>query len=210
MKTETDNFILHYYDENTKEKDKIIKILEDNYHRIINFLGIKLTEKTIIHVYKTLKDFHRAIGRPNAEDWVVGNATGGVIRMVSPCNPGPAHDYDSIMAVAIHEFVHIVAEKLNLHTSHNYPYLSEGIATYLAGQKVTLDKSIQIPSAQTIALSQDDDDYGLVYDISYVFMQFIAANFGNDGIIALYKNPEEFVKTHPQLNDMWAAYTKLQ
>jgi len=203
MKKETKNFILRYYGDDAQDINEIAHILEANFERITGILGIMPPEKTLVHIYANQRGFHQAIGRPNAEAWVVGTVMGGEIHMVSPSNPGPEHDRDSIMSVAIHELVHIAANELNLHTSNNRIFLSEGLATYLAGQECQLEPDMEIPDVDTIISSCDGDT---VYQAGFVFMQFIAARFGNDGLVAMYKDPEAFVKENPGLNEMWLDY----
>jgi len=159
-----------------------------------------------VHIYANQSDFHQAIGRPNAASWVVGTVTEGEIHMVSPGNPGPEHDSDGIIGVAIHEFVHIVANELCLHTSNNRPYLSEGLATYLAGQVCQLEPDMEIPNVDMIISPCEGD---LVYQVGFVFMQFIAAKFGDDGLVAIYIDPEAFITDNPGLDEKWLSECKL-
>jgi len=205
MKKETANFNLIYYGDDTQDANKLVNTLEDNVKRITETLGITPSGKTNVHVYATQKDFHNAIGRPNAESWVVGTVLAGEIHMVSPSNPGPEHDYDGIMAVAVHEFAHIVANELTQQEPSSRPFLEEGLATYLAGQESQLPADAEIPSVSTI-ISQNGGD--MVYDVGYVFMKFIANNFGNAGLIEIYKAPETFIQNKPKLEEMWLNYIK--
>jgi len=200
MKKETANFILFYYSDDTQDINEIATVLENNFERITGLLGVVPPNKTHVHIYASQADFHQAIGRPNAEAWVVGTVMEGEIHIVSPSNPGPDFGRDDIMGIAIHEFVHIVANVLNLHTSHNRPYLSEGLATYLAGQASPLDADMEVPNAGTI-ISPNEGDF--VYQVGFAFMQFIAAKFGDDALVALYKDPDAFAKNNTELDAMW-------
>jgi len=205
MKKETTNFTLLYYSNNTQDINEIADVLENNFERITGLLGVVPSGKTRVHIYASQSDFHQAIGRSDAKAWVVGTVMAGEIHMVSPSNPGPESDRDGIMSVAIHEFVHIVANKLSLHTTDNYPFLAEGLATYLAGQVCQLDLDLDVPSVDTIISSCESDD---VYQVGFVFMQFIANAFGNDGLVALYKDPDAFVRNNPGLDEIWLSSTK--
>jgi len=124
----------------------------------------------------------------------------GEIHMVSPSNPGPEHDKDDIMGVAIHELAHIVASELSIDTTDNRLFLSEGLATCLAGQACQLDIDMEIPNVDTVISSCED---GWVYQVGFVFMEFIASEFGDAGLVALYKDPEVFIRNNPGLNEMW-------
>ena len=134
--------------------------------------------------------------------------------MVSPNNPGPGHTYDDIIKVAVHELVHIAAEVLSPDTTDNRPYLSEGLATYLAGQYKISDiagsirqlrqsGNADIPCVDTI-IGPEWGDY--VYDMGFVFMHFIVSGFGHDGLAALYRDPDAFVLAHEGLNEMWMRF----
>lgn len=87
--------------------DQIDRELVKNYSRITSKLKYCPRHKIIVEIYPELKEFHEAIGYPEAPDWVVGFAGNGKIQMVSPLNPGPQHTYDSLIKAAVHEFINL-------------------------------------------------------------------------------------------------------
>ena len=206
MKQETTNFILFHHGRDTQDLNELANTLEGSYKRITSILGVVPPKKTHVHIYASQSDFHQAIGRPNAESWVVGTVTEGEIHMVSPRSPVPEYDSDDIMSIAIHEFVHIVAEELSLHTTDNRPFLSEGLATYLAGQESQLDTDMEMPNAEEIISSCQGD---FAYQIGFVFIRFIASKFGNAGLVALYKDPDGFARNNTGLDEMWLNECRL-
>lgn len=206
MKKETTNFALFCYGGDIESLNRIADVLEDNYKRITRILGVVPSKKTHVHIYASQNDFHRAINRPNAESWVVGTVLEGEIHMVSPHSLEPEYDNDDIMKVAVHEFVHIVAEELSLHTTDKRLYLAEGLATYLAGQESQLDMDMEIPNVEKIISSCQGD---LVYQVGFVFMRFIVSKFDNAGLVALYKDPDGFIKDNDGVNEMWLSECRL-
>jgi hypothetical protein len=130
LQRESDHFIFYYEAQDSSVIDTVISRLEGCYFRITVDLQLTFSEKTKVHIYPTLQEFHNAVGRPNAPDWFVGLGI-TEIYVVSPLNPGSAHSYNSIMNnVFIHEFTHICTGKIN----RNLPiWLSEGFACYEGG-----------------------------------------------------------------------------
>ena len=121
ISTKTDKEILSDLEEN----------LESNYDRIANDLNVTLDKKINVTIYPNINEFHKATGYIDAEDWLVGFARDGEIFMVSPLNPGSIHNYESLMKVIVHEYTHILVEKINKNTDI---YLNEGIAVIEANQ----------------------------------------------------------------------------
>jgi len=211
FRIETANFILRYYGEDAQVIKVVSDILESNFERITDILGVVPPRQTRVLIYASLCDFHRAVDWPDAEPWFVGWARvgAGEIYMVSPNNPGPVHSYDAMLKVAVHEFVHIAARELNPTLRSNF--LAEGLATYLAGQyesvadtiQLRLYDSLTIPCVDTILGPYWDD---MVYQVGFAFMQFIVAEFGYDGLVALYRDPDEFVLNNVGLNEMWMNF----
>lgn len=204
---ESDHFILHFYDDDRPVIDKILKNLESNYKRITSLLQVELPEKSVLHIYPSLEIFHEAIGEPEVETWRVGRFDKGIMKMVSPNNPGPDHDYDSIMAVAIHEFVHLAAEQIN---SDAPDYIAEGLATYLANQggayiKDAIQDDLNSGSFPSLAQVRDMADY--IY--SYALMKYVASEYGVEGMLKLYKTADiykAFGVSDDELYEKWKTY----
>ena len=110
---------------------------------------------------------------------------------MSPNNPGPEHDYDSIMAVAVHEFVHLAAGQIN---SSAPAYIAEGLATYLAGQGENVYDFIlsDLKSGDFPTMAQIKSMVG--YQYSYALTDYIMSKYGIGHMLELYKTAD-FKKT---------------
>nr|AGS52035.1 hypothetical protein [uncultured bacterium contig00008] len=217
--TESEHFRIFYYEgEDIRTINMLLGTFEDNYERITSALQVRLSGKSDVYVYPDLKTYHNAIGRPQAPDWSVGAYQDGVIRMVSPDNPGPTSDFNAMLVNAVHEFVHLVADKINrtgTMTGNAPIYLGEGVATFLAGQGQYVGQNItpallnnNFPSMA--ALNSLTGDNGL-YDYGYAFVQYVVSEYGYDGLINLYKNPNIQTVFNINSNDFrenWIQYLK--
>lgn len=187
ISTKTDKEILSDLEEN----------LESNYDRIANDLNVTLDKKINVTIYPNINEFHKATGYIDAEDWLVGFARDGEIFMVSPLNPGSIHNYESLMKVIVHEYTHILVEKINKNTDI---YLNEGIAVVEANQ---IDINTKVYLKETAALNKlpklDEmkNNYSELeqpYLISGGFVDFIIENNGYAKVIDLIKNPDNIEK----------------
>ena len=207
---ESDHFIVNYYEEDASVVDKITQILESNYKRVTSILQVELPEKCELYIYPNITDFHKAIGRPGSPDWVAGNCDNGIIRIVSPNNPGTAHGYDSIMSIAVHEVVHLAAEQVNNH--ENVPhYMTEGLATYLAGQGMNVKEMIRkdLTNGNFPTMEQLKSMAEKIYQYGYAFMEYVVWKYGTDGMLKLYKAADiakAFDISEDEFYQNWKAY----
>lgn len=183
ISTKTDKEILSNLEEN----------LESNYDRIANDLNVNLDEKINVTIYPNINEFHKATRYTDAEDWLVGFARDGEIFMVSPLNPGSVHNYESLMKVIVHEYTHILVEKINKNTDI---YLNEGIAVIEANQMDSNTEGYLKEIAILNKLPKLDEmknNYSELeqpYLISGGFVDFIIKNNGYTKVIDLIKNPD--------------------
>lgn len=185
---ETEHFVFYCMDQDVKALDDLAEALEGCYERTTTDLGKAPSGKVKVNIYPDIDSFHNAMGRPNAPDWSVGEAKSGALYMTSPLNPGPAHDYDGMLQIAVHEFVHII---INLFG--NVPsYLHEGVACYEAGQNryETLSSFIagqmdqmKVPSLSSLEKFNSSSEG--MYQYGPAFVDFIARNYGFDAVVAL-------------------------
>ena len=169
--------------------DVLMIELTDNYNRVADSLNTTLPHKIKVYVYQDLQTYHNAIGWPNAPDWGVGNASGdNRIDMVTPFNPGPAHNYDSILLVVTHEMVHNFVFYIK---NGNYvsKWLNEGTAVYLAEQHqggfctpINSNNGI-IPTLDEL---NDGSTFGSIggYQIAPTIAEFISEEFGGSEMIS--------------------------
>ena len=185
---ETEHFVFYCMDQDVKALDDLAEALEGCYERTTIDLGKTPSGKVKVNIYPDIQSLHNAMGRPNAPDWSVGEAKNGALYMTSPLNPGPAHDYDGMLQIAVHEFVHII---INLFG--NVPsYLHEGVACYEAGQNryETLSSFIASQMAQNkvpslSSLEKFNSSSEGMYQYGPAFVDFIARIYGFDAVVAL-------------------------
>lgn len=185
---ETEHFVFYCMDQDVKALDDLAEALEGCYERTTTDLGKTPSGKVKVNIYPDIDSFHNAMGRPNAPDWSVGEAKNGALYMTSPLNPGPSHDYDGMLQIAVHEFVHII---INLFG--NVPsYLHEGVACYEAGQNRydTLSSYIagqmdqnKVPSLSSLEKYNSSSEG--MYQYGPAFVDFIARCYGFDAVVAL-------------------------
>ena len=185
---ETEHFVFYCMDQDVKALDDLAEALEGCYERTTTDLGKAPSGKVKVNIYPDIDSFHNAMGRPNDPDWSVGEAKNGALYMTSPLNPGPSHDYDGMLQIAVHEFVHII---INLFG--NVPsYLHEGVACYEAGQNdyqslsafITeqMDQN-KVPSLSSLEKFNSSSEG--MYQYGPAFVDFIARAYGFDAVVAL-------------------------
>lgn len=129
LRKETQHFIIHYTEFDKKCIDEVSDVLENSYNRITNNLNQQLQEKLIIEIHSDHNQLHKALGFSNALEWVRGGLGIGKIVIASPLNPPPGSEFHNVLNTSVHEFVHIIVNKINQNTPR---WLNEGIACYEA------------------------------------------------------------------------------
>ncbi len=203
--------------------DSIAIILENNYDRITNRLGIQIENRIKVKVYPDVKSFHAAIHHPDAPDWVVGSCMGEELLMVSPLNPGSVHNYKSLMQVVVHEFVHIAVYYAcgDKAVTVLPKWLNEGYAQYEAGQvnehiRKTVEASLRDKEPPSWKQLNDASamEFGHMngYGLSVTIVEFLVDTYGMDKLVSLIKEPEhiEAIYGMPEnaLEKHWAQYIK--
>lgn len=163
--------------------DTAFKVLNKNYDRLADSMGVDLTELVTLNIYPDLQTFHDAIGWSDAPDWVVGIAGNtNEISIVSPYNPGPVHNFASIIKVVTHELVHLFVHKKS--NGCNIPvWVNEGTAEYYAYQTPTINNIRNLVSTQggkpTLSFLNDGNTFGNVggYQYSYTIAEYITTHF---------------------------------
>ena len=194
LRQESDHFNFYSTKVDKESLDDLEDKLESNYERISKDLQVTLDEKIKVTIYPNISDFHKAIGRMVAEDWLVGVARNNEILMVSPLNPGSIHTYESLMKVIVHEYTHILIGEINSNTD---VYLNEGIAVVEANQiddntKYYLKEAIRLNKLPSIdEMKNNYSGLEQPYIVSGGFVEFIINEYGYDKIIDLIKNPDD-------------------
>ncbi len=187
----TAHFDICSYDSDSTYLIEIGKTLEDNYSRIIMDMRVEISEKTLVYIYPDLEHFHKAIGRPDASEQVVGSTLKDGIYLVSP-NNAQTHTYDEMMKVLVHEFSHVSVSHINSDYSTYPRWLTEGIAAYESGQIPGEIGRYGYPTLDDLsAYDQSFSDLN-GYSYSYTLVSFLAEEYGWEKIRALLESYSDF------------------
>jgi len=220
---ESQHFNFYSTHADIKVLDSLSITLENNYSRITTHLGIGIDKRISVKVFPNLKTFHVAINYPDAPDWVVGSCNGDELMMVSPLNPGSIHNYESLMQVIVHEFVHIAVS--NARGDKGWTtlprWLSEGYAQYEAGQvndRIRKNVETSVIANTPPTWSQLDTlsvmEFGNMngYGLSVTIVEFLVVTYGIDKLVLLIKEPDNFEIIYglPKntLEKQWIQYLK--
>lgn len=201
----------------------IAKALEDEYRRITLNLNTGFSEKIRVYIYPDLNSFHLGIFLPDGPDWVVAAAGVNELKMVSPMNPGSAHNYKSLMQAIIHELVHTTVLKARGDQGLvGLPkWLNEGYAFYEARQMTQHMRQMAKSkyAKQDLPRWSDLDrasveEFGAMdgYVLSATIIEFLVKVHGRDKLIKFINNPENIKKiygeTEEELEKSWGEYLR--
>ncbi|HKL12521.1 MAG TPA: hypothetical protein VJ907_02840 [Halanaerobiales bacterium] len=188
---EMQHFTYTYYQKD-EPINEINNRLEKYYNKILNKYNVKLNRQVKITIYPDVNSFHKGAKVTNKSPGIVGKAISSYkIAFVSPLNPGKVHNYESILKIAVHEFVHISTNKIN----RNIPiWLNEGISLYEAEQ-VNPNHIKQIIRAEKVPTIKDlesnfYENFG--YTVSGTIVEYIVDMYSYDKLIRLIKSPSNY------------------
>jgi len=164
-------------------------------------------------VYPSRKDLHRkTLGFAGAflPDWFIGDNTRQWVLITSPGNPGPAHSRESVEQAAVHEYVHVLTDRINRSLGY---WLKEGIALYLAGQ----EPAVGSVRAYAAILWEDYSRPNALqfaevggYILAYTLIQYIKERYGWEAVVRLVPadaSIEQILGLSPRaLFDEWKAW----
>jgi len=217
---ETEHFIIYYTEMDKTCINKVSDVLENNYNRVTDNFNEKLPEKLTIEIYSDLNQLHIALGFPNAPDWVRGGLGSDKIVIASPLNPPTGSKFENVLNTAVHEFVHIIINKINKNTPR---WLNEGIACFEAKDndenwiRKTIRNGISsdtLPAFRDLDTGEDFETFFKRngYQYSYTIVEAIIKEFGYGKLYKLIKSPDKFEDifglTENQLQEKWAKYIK--
>lgn len=220
LRKETKHFIIDYTEFDQLCIAKVSEVLEDNYDRITTNFKQQLEEKLIIELHPNHQQLHIALGFPDAPDWVRGGLGIGKIAIASPLNPPPGSEFHNVLNTAVHEFVHIIVNRINENTPR---WLNEGIAGYEAkdNNENWIIKTVKSGLLNNTVPTFDDldtgDDFETFfnrdgYQYSYTIVEAIVNLFGYNKLCSLIKSPNNYVATlgvtEAELQHMWIDYIK--
>lgn len=215
---EIQHFIINYTEFDNRCIDEVSEVLEKSYHRITSNYSQQLQKKLVIEIHPDHKRLHIALGFPDAPDWVRGGLGIGKIVIASPLNPPPGSKFNNVVATAVHEFVHIIVNKINTATPR---WLNEGIACYEAKDNSVswIVKTVRnglinnaVPALKDLDTGDDFETFFKRdgYQYSYTIVEAIINLFGYDKLRSFIKSPrsyEEFFGiTEDEFQDRWKDY----
>ncbi|MBU2700527.1 hypothetical protein Ga0466249_001619 [Sporomusaceae bacterium BoRhaA] len=220
LRKETEHFTIYYNEIDKTCINKVSAVLENNYNKITNHFNQQLQEKLTIEIHSDLNQLHLALGFPNAPDWIRGGLGIGKIVIASPLNPPRGSEFDNVLNTAVHEFVHIIVNKINAATPR---WLNEGIAGYEAkdNDENWIRKTVKnglvsnkIPTFKDLDTGEDFETFFKRngYPYSYTIVESIIEEFGYDKLCNFIKSPNNFVAafgiTENQLQNKWMEYIR--
>lgn len=142
LTAETPDYKIQYTEESADLIEPLTQYLDENKARIFQFLEMDgLKRPAEIKIFPTLESWKKdyAINGENYEEWMVGNAGNGTIKMLNfhEYSKLASHKNDSFedyKKIILHEFIHLCHQQEDKSTSGSICF-TEGLAHYLAKQK---------------------------------------------------------------------------
>jgi len=211
---ETDNFVFYYEKQDENAVQDMADIMNEYYKNVNSALNFNPTKKAEIYVYPDLKVLHTKkygyLGRIFGPEWYIGDNVKDKVIVVSPLNPGPKHDYNSVVQTVVHEYVHTVVYQINKKTPK---LINEGLAGYLSGNAKPNYPLENVPDMKDIK-TNNPIKFGNIglYGFSYTYIEFIDKNYSMSKVVDLVKNPsayeEIFGVSEEDIYLQWAQYVK--
>lgn len=187
---ETDNFDVHYYTDNKELIDRVARAAQLGYHKISNYLNIKVKKKIPLIFFSTHIDFER--------NNIAGYLPGGVIAFAESTNYRVVIQgdlaFDDLVKTIVHELGHIFEYEILGRSSYINPpptWVMEGFSDFILDEWDPFDLLIirdavlseNIPEVQkngqlASAYSGGRSDY----NFGHLIFEFIDHKFGRRGV----------------------------
>lgn len=185
-------FIIYYQDDDLKNSQKILNLLQSSYLQLSQELGIHLVDSVFIFITPSQHAFDQIVGK-KIPKWTDGLAApmNNAIILKSPKWIPPETDINSI---AIHELVHILLDRAT--KGNPIPrWFNEGMAVYYSGEKgfaasTLVSKSLVTNSLIPLSdiddvLSFQHDKAQLAYQQSYLAVSYLFKYYGSEAVQAI-------------------------
>ena len=186
---DTEYFQIYNQGENLDTLRDIENILNDTYNIVQKFYNIKI-DKTNVYVFNNQVEFQRlrdpTINENNKIDWWVGETMDKDILVVSPLlKITGGHNYQSILGVIAHEFIHTVNNRINKNCNI---WINEGVALYLTNGYKSKDilKYNKIPSIEIFKINDQGkftEEGGYIF--ADKFIEYVNENYERRKILEL-------------------------
>lgn len=190
LEFKTEHFYF-YYNKSLKKKSlkDLSDTLENNFKRICNFFNVKNNFYTNVFIYPSIETFHLDMFGEKSYEWIVGCGGASGFQIVDPNKALATHDYQSMLLVAVHEFIHVVTY---LSGKSYHSWISEGIALYLSNQYKNKKKFFNhIPNTKAI-FGNDYHEFQTKggYFFSGSIIDYIIQKYSEDKMKEILKNPK--------------------
>ncbi len=175
--------------EDLHNAQKIIDDIVEEKERIVSALPGTNSNNIDVVIYPNHKSLHlNTFGFAGYffPSWYVGKNTRDRVLITSPSNPGPSHSRESIEKAAIHEYVHVLTDRINKDIGY---WMKEGLALYLAKQ-VPKDNDV-ISYSQNITFKDFDThnpfkfaNYG-GYSMAHSYIKYLEEKYGWEKVIQM-------------------------
>lgn len=189
----SDNFEVFYDKNNSLDviyAKSIIKELDNNYDRILDFFSLKddSLSKFKIYLYSSYDEFRMSVFKEIAFDVDDMGGAGGYT--LGPNKLYLMYENNKyITKTAVHEFVHCITYNFNY--SDMIPnWLFEGLAMYLSQDKDRYIDSYKEFAEVGLPSYYKLNDYSNRYIYGYSLVEYIDKEFGRDKLLELLKNSD--------------------
>jgi hypothetical protein len=219
---ETSHFKLYCTAVDQVVSDDMLNHLEILFEKLSYEFEHNYSKKISFYVYPDLASFHQAIDCPDAADWVGSYVNENVIKTVSPNNPGPIHNYNSVMKSK--ELGLVAVFIYNKYPKHGFipRWLHQGVGLYKANYfssntLKSLDKNIDaLPALKQLESINKEDDVAFNnangFQVSQSLVQFMYEKWGWNSILALledYSKFEEILNVNKEeFHAQWIEFIK--
>lgn len=161
-------------------------------------------------IYADQKALHRkTIGLAGAllPSWFIGDNTKEYVLITSPAEPGPSHTRESIEQAAVHEYVHVMTDRVYKQLGY---WLKEGIALYLAEQT---PESAAIRTHSDLTWEEFSNPNAIQfaevggYTMAYTLIEYLEANHGWQTVVDLVSGRADYQSalgmSERELYDRW-------
>lgn len=128
----TNHFVFYCFEKDHAATDDLARVAEEHYTQMAQEWNHQLNNKIHYYVYPDIKSFHEAIGKPDAQDWLIGENKDKAFHRVSPANPGSFHSYESCVNASIVLLVGSFLHDIYGSYEDNTRWLYQGLGYYKA------------------------------------------------------------------------------
>jgi len=204
----TDLFLVHeseifsFFGSKNESYNDMIKLLELNCNRLMYEFKVSLDSKINVEIYPNLEIYHSNMWvglQPNVDfqcnDQIIGNMDESTnsIKIVTPYNPGPVHNYSTVVKTVLHEFIHVLTMTKFKAENNSYSqesfmkvmWLHEAIAVYESDQHKDFMPVFLKNVRKKLPSFSDLNNLQFRYIIAWSFAEFMTIRFSKLQLLEL-------------------------